>query len=245
MGAGLETMEKLRIAVCDDEKVLVDLAKEKVEHALEIVGIEDYQVDVYQCGKKLTESGGVYDLVLLDIDMPEMDGFQVTEKLSEMEKKPLVIFWTGYKDRVFDGHNYRPYVFLSKDCADERFNRVVGDAVRKITMVETVILKAKDERRVVINVEDIMYIQAHANESYVYVEEMFTSKQNLVTWQKESPVGMFFQSHKSYLVNLMHVKGFNKEEIILKNGMKVPLSTRNASKVKAAMNEFLRIKGRG
>lgn len=242
---GLGMIGKLYIAICDDHKVIADMTKDRVEKLLKELCVTQYGLDVYYSGTELVKWEKAYDLVLLDIDMPELSGFDVAERLSKLKKKPLIIFLTNYKDCAFQGHDYRPFGFLSKDCADERFNRLVSEAIKKIMTVETVILKDKGGKFKVIEVKEINRIKADAGDSYVYVKgEEYFDRRTLKIWESILPVGTFYRIEKSYLINLEHLAKFESRSVTLKNRITLPLGIRKKKGLIAAYHEFIRMKER-
>lgn len=97
-----------RIAICDDEMFFIENLKKLIPDC--------YQVDVFTSGKELLKSRvEEYHIFLLDIEMPEMRGFEVAEQLNRMLAEPLIIFITGYEQLVFESFDYRPFDFLLED----------------------------------------------------------------------------------------------------------------------------------
>lgn len=88
----------MKIYICDDEpKILSDISlKVKSEFA-------DAVVSEFASGKSLLEviSESRCDILLLDIDMPEISGLDIAAKLSSMAEKPLLVFVTSHDELVY------------------------------------------------------------------------------------------------------------------------------------------------
>lgn len=165
---------KLCIAICDDDEEIADKTEKQVEKVLKELGVINYEIDVYFDGRELIKWEKVPDLLLLDIEMPGINGFQVTETFVALEKEPLVIFLTSYEKYVPEGYRYRPFDFVIKSKDGENLKKAIGRAVKKILTVktvETVILKNRKGESKVIEVSRISYIKADAGDSYVYVKD--------------------------------------------------------------------------
>lgn len=74
----------LKIALCDDEPVTLDLLKNEIDALLQAQNLE-YQIASYASGLSLLQdfSAKGFDVLFLDIDMPDVSGFQVAEALQD------------------------------------------------------------------------------------------------------------------------------------------------------------------
>ena len=78
------------IALVDDDQRILQIVQYKVKSIFNSVGI-DPTITCFNNPQKL-HMDTYYDVLFLDIDMPEKDGFSVAEELSKMPAKPLIIF---------------------------------------------------------------------------------------------------------------------------------------------------------
>ena len=103
----------LNIAICDDEKnFLKDL---KIEIELILLSQKwDASIDLFDSGAKMLQNcrNKKYDLVFLDIDMPEVGGFHIAEKISSDEV--LLVFCTNHNELVYHSFAYQHSGFCVK-----------------------------------------------------------------------------------------------------------------------------------
>ncbi len=101
-----------------------------------------YRISVFQSGEKgvneLKENGDKYDLLILDLNMPEMGGKTVLQKLREFNSILPVIISTGYGDQVIDEQQLRPYTqgYIQKPYDEYEIGKMVRrvlDERKKIT----------------------------------------------------------------------------------------------------------------
>ena len=120
-------MEKRILVVDDDEMVLIALN--------ELLSAEDYVVHTVFSAKEALErlDQGVYDLLLLDIIMPEMDGFELCRRIRERknyEDKPIVLLTAKSReeDRV-KGMEAGANLFLSKPISPDKLLGIIADTI--------------------------------------------------------------------------------------------------------------------
>ncbi len=119
---------KVRTLIVDD----MPLARERVkrflrgEAAIEIVGEAANGREAVAAIESLSP-----DLVLLDVQMPEMDGFEVVAKIG-VEKMPAVLFATAYDEFALRAFEVHALDYLLKPFSQERFQEAVGRATSYI-----------------------------------------------------------------------------------------------------------------
>jgi two-component system response regulator LytT len=175
------------------------------------------------------------DLLFLDIEMPLING---VDFLKAIPDPPKTIFTTAYKQYAFDGFELNAVDYLLKPFSYERFIK----AVEKLTVVaetpiyDTLLIKEKDGT---INLKqvDILYIEGCRD----YVKILTIGKTYLVyktlkaTFEKLNQ-NIFLQSHRSYIVNRMHVTQITQDSLILVNKTFVPIGPSYKKELIASMN---------
>src|SRR5262249_12722846 len=121
-------MEKIRALIVDDEP----LARERIVDLL----VGDAEVEVVgECGDGLAAVVAIEsqkpDLLFLDVQMPELDGFGVLEAV-EAEHMPVIIFVTAYDQYALRAFEVRALDYLLKPFDRERFNKALQRAKHQI-----------------------------------------------------------------------------------------------------------------
>jgi len=238
---------ELRIAICDDEKIMTDVIERELEQLLQVIEVTNYHLDTYHSGMELLQSGKDYHLVFLDIEMPEIDGFSLAEKLNRLKKKPMIIFLTNHRDLAAKGYYVSAFRYLTKPLEMELFQEAVSSSVKKLISFHKIIVKSKG-KEMIVDVNEMTHIEADGTGGcYFYIgDKFFNKEESLKYWEKTLPEGMFVKTHKSYLVNLRHIKQINDKKVLcLSSGKEIPLAAREYKKVNNAFHEFIRIQGRG
>jgi two-component system LytT family response regulator len=225
-------MKTLNIVIIDDEEDSISLLRIQLKRHCEQVGvIHSFSNPI----KALEEIESLSpDLVFLDIEMPELNGFQLLEKLMPITFK--VVFTTAYNEFAIKAFRFSALDYLVKpiDVEDlvEAVNKAVNKAVTKVNFSDEQLnhfqRQMNSERVnkiavsslsgvVFINLDDILYIEASSNYSILVLldgEKVIVSK-TLKDVQEILENRNFFRIHRQYIINLNKVKYFNKNDCLL------------------------------
>ncbi|MGO8675197.1 MAG: LytR/AlgR family response regulator transcription factor [Limisphaerales bacterium] len=235
---------KIRALIVDDEP----LARQRVrlllseEADLEIAGeCEDGIAAVAQI------PAAKPDLLFLDVQMPEMDGFEV---LRRVERLPVVIFTTAYDEHALQAFEAHALDYLLKPFKPERFKEAVQRARELITnqqagaaargllellaerpappvYLSRLAIKTPD-KVLFVNVEEIDAIEAAGKYAVIQVgKENHVLRQTMNSLESNLPPGRFLRISRSVIVNLDRVQELQpmfkgENVIVLKNGKRYP-----------------------
>ena len=172
---------------------------------VEVVGEAGNAVEALQLIKAIP-----YDVIFLDIQMPGLTGVQLAEVLSGLTHPPSIIFVTAHSEHAVKAFEVRATDYLVKPVELDRLKQAVSRlepvAEQAPARVERIPVE-KAGKKLLVNVEDILYVMAKDDYSYLYTAtDRYLSTISLATLEsKLEPVG-FFRIHRRYLVNLSRVK---------------------------------------
>ena len=110
----------MRIILCDDDTAFTQVFEKRLLTVFKKYGITPEIVSAHTGVEALREiTCRPTDVLFLDIDMPEKNGFSVAEELSAMPSKPLIIFLSGMEDLVYQSFAFQPFWFLRKTHLEE------------------------------------------------------------------------------------------------------------------------------
>ena len=102
----------MRIAICDDNVKIHSRLEEEVQKIADEMKV-NMEVTCFSDGESLLdvikENENEFDILLLDVDMPEVSGLEVAKILREMESNVMIIFVSAYENYVFDSIKYGPF----------------------------------------------------------------------------------------------------------------------------------------
>jgi DNA-binding LytR/AlgR family response regulator len=182
------------------------------------------------------------DLLLLDIEMPGMTGFELIKNLGP--KKPLIIFSTAKKDYAAEAFELNVVDYLVKPVSPVRFlqsieraNEVFASNREEVKVEEQEFVFIKDNgvlKR--INVDDILYLEAMGDYVKVYTAQKFhVLHSTLKSIEEKLPPAKFIRVHRSYIVSLNKID-FIQEGVISIGKSTIPVADTYRSLLNKRLN---------
>ena len=183
------------------------------------------------------------DILFLDIEMPEMDGFTLAKQLRETYPEMLLIFVSSYEERVYDSFSYNPFWFLRKSRIKQEIAQVFLKAMdRYLSATETMTFQTK-EGEVLLLLKDILYLEAEHN--YYKIDcingASYKCRGALSAVEEALQEHDFYRVHAAYLINMAHVQQIQATNmIVMKDGRQIPVSRHRLVAFKSAYATFTR-----
>lgn len=235
---------KIKIAICDDEKIFLEIIIKKLELTLNQLNFQDYDILSFHNGLDLLKSKEQFHLILLDIEMPEADGLSLAKRINNSEVRPLIIFITSHKELMPWGFHVNAFRYLTKPFNDHDFNEAIDSALKKILLVETIIIDTVDYC-ILVDVRDIIYIESLGEGCCIYTNSSnYIRKETLKYWLNRLPKNTFVQTHRAFVVNLESVYKIETTHVHLKNGNDIPVSFRRRKILNDSLHDYIRRKSR-
>jgi DNA-binding LytR/AlgR family response regulator len=213
------------IAICEDE---LNIRKEIAR--LILSSSRDCILDVYETADALIQSGKRYDIYILDIQMPGMNGMELAENIrgNGDYPSPVIIFVTALREYMQDAFDVQAYHFLTKPIDEEKFHSVLDRAVaesRRRNRRETIGVKASGVVHTVL-LDDIMFVESIGKKVAIHtlkgVLECYGKIGEISSRLEKNPA--FFRSHRCYIVNMERIASFSAKAIKLTGGQEVHLA---------------------
>ena len=185
---------------------------------------------------------GGFDLYLLDVLMPGLNGLELARRLREQGDWGEILFLTVSREFAVDAFQVRAAGYLLKPVQQESFDREVLRCARTLLPLDgpSLFLRTRDGVRRVRH-REITLIESFDHHRMVCLADG-ASLQVTATlsslWQQLQPTGLFFRPHRAYLVNLEYVSGFSCTELRLTDGRRVPISRKLYAGLKEAYLRF-------
>lgn len=218
----------MKIAICDDEPVFVDKLKKMVDKYFDDKNIS-HSIDTYLNGISLSTNCSNknvdYDLILLDIEMPTMQGTDVVAKLKEYHKNIPVIFISSKIDYGDVAVELRVYRYIYKINIDNKLQEALDSLLHHL-INNTAIIDAEDNgKNVKIKISKILYLRSCGKKIDCYLDDGKTVhiKKSLKDIESNTTFFKFVRIHKSILVNFDR-SSFDNKKIILDNNMTLDIS---------------------
>lgn len=208
---------KTKFIIVDDEPLarkLIAAHASKIEK-LELVG---------ECGNAIEATNllrhKTVDLIFLDIQMPEMNGFQF---VSTIKNPPAIILTTAFRNYAPEAFDHEVIDYLLKPVSFERFlkslnkffDSQLGDSVVTGNHQEQRFVHIKADRKIhKINEDEILYVESLDNYVKVHLkDQILITRDNISTFEEKLPNPPFVRIHRSYIVNIKWVNTISGEGI--------------------------------
>lgn len=242
----------IRIAVVDDEITFVHEIEQQLSDFLKGKSI-GFQINPYtEPAAFLSDhTQNAFDLIYLDIDMPEISGIDLASEIRKKSTETCIIFVSSYSHFVFDTFQYAPYRFIRKEKISPELIQSIqsycDDVYQKKQYFSFQLANKEVYSACVIK---FMYFYSLRHDVF-FVTESGKSKKlanRVYTMdgleQKMESFG-FIRIHKSYLVNYRYIYQILEREVVLMpfhNGKteRLPLSARRIVETKMKFQQLTR-----
>ena len=232
----------MNIAICDDDKIIV----KQIEKFLFDFFIEkgiDYELYTFTSGRELLEREVQFDIAFIDIEMPGINGIELSKRLLEKNSYAIIMIVTSFNHYLDDAMELSVYRYISKPVDRERFMVNLGSALRKyLNINRPIAIKGNDEISKV-NSCDIIYLSFEDRKVWIHTrDDVIEVTKTLDYWKNQLGDANFYQINRSHIVNLGYVTSVNKNKVVLKcNGEIIELkaSSRIYASLKRAYYSFL------
>lgn len=229
-------MEKLRLGICDDETQ--DLAQ-ILEMVKRYDGDCQLQITTFLHAKDLLYAAKAsgFDITILDIEMEPPTGFDAAKELIAMPNPPIVIFATKSNAYALKGYGVA-IRYLQKPVTQRDFFEAMDTAVADATAHRLTF--QIDTSLVSVHLREIQYIEAFGHYTVVHTSrDAYRFRSTLKEIVSRLPKGYFASPHKSYIVNMEHIRSATASEIMLDCGVVVPIGRKRMQEFNNALYRFL------
>lgn len=215
----------IRIAICDDEKNMSDHIKTITSDFFRKKNREIH-IRTFAGGEELLNYDGQIDILFLDIQMKDMNGMETARKLRAGKFRGFLIFITVLKEMVFQSFEVQAYDYLVKPVDEKQFERTMERCLASMQNTgEDSLLVQKGYEGRIIRTDEIVFCEIIDRKIYLNlvsgeVVDYYERIENLETKLDDH----FFRCHRSYLINLKHLKGYKNGTAYMDNGREIPVS---------------------
>nr|WP_312580081.1 LytTR family DNA-binding domain-containing protein [Sedimentibacter sp.] len=235
-----------RIAICDDEYAIISQT-EKILLEYAKLNFLEIDIEVFSSGEEMymyiREEHG-FDLIYLDIEMKLMNGIEVGRNIRKtlQDHKTEIVYISGkdgYERQLFD---VQPLHFIPKPINPKVVIEDLNLAMLRAEKLDSIFTYKKGTQTYRISIKDIIYFESIDKEiKIVTVNHEDTFYGRIYDVFEMVAKYQFIKIHRSYIINYLHTTLFKYDEVIMSNGMQLPISQ---SKRKEVREIQLSIEGR-
>ena len=231
----------IKCAIIDDEPLAIELLVSYVKKIpfMELCGKYSNAVDAM---KGIADNP--VELVFLDIQMPELNGLELSRMLPESTR---VVFTTAFEQYAVDGYRINALDYLLKPISYPEFLEACNKALQWFTLVhqtenqpeqEIKSIFVKSEYKLLqINLDQIRYIEGLKDYVKIYTEDSphpILSLMNMKAMEQMLPASRFIRVHRSFIVSKEKIREIDRNRIVF-GDVYIPIG----DSYKQAFNEFI------
>lgn len=225
----------MKVAIVDDQEKWRTCVEELIKKHY---GDNTPQIDHYDCGESFCDQEE-YDVVFMDIEMGEMDGFETAKRYKQNNGDALILFLTTHVELSRRGYMVNAFRYIDKACIVEEMEEALSAIDELPKKDHVIVLHVVNMAEMHIRTKDILFIETDKRNIIVHtVERDFKSNRGMEEMEIELKDYGFFRCHKSYLVNLERVRKIDKVFAYFGNGTKAMISTRKYPEMKEKFFEY-------
>ena len=228
----------MNIAICDDIECDALAAREVIRNTLNKLNKEaeiEYYLNAKEIQDKLLKKNEPLDLLILDIDMPDISGLDLAEKLRANNLKLLIIFLSNHEEFVFKAIEFQPFRYIRKIKLETEMPIAIQSAVKVIT--------ANSDSQINLNTEcgsmrvmmsEIMYYETEKRKIALYLTngKKLLVNRTITEMQEHIQNEKFIMIHRSCVVNTDHILNIHDNTLILDNDVSLIISRPRYKEVK-------------
>lgn len=215
----------MRIAVCDDNPKELERIKGcfcRIQGYDLVCSYFDSTSTVMEI---LKTENSPYDLYILDIEMPGMNGLKLAKSIREKDSRALFVFLTSYTRYMKDVFDVVTFDFIEKPISDEKLLQILERAATYLNITSQHFSFGYRTSRYSLKYDRILYIEKKGRQALIHTfEDVYKTNMTLEEIWKQLNPKSFVHIHSSYIINLYNLDRKDNEIAIMRNGEKLHIT---------------------
>lgn len=235
------------IVLCDDNKGFMSLFKSLVNKQFKMIMDDTFVYRIGAClgsGTDLLEyvKNHRIDVLFLDIDMPNITGFEIAKIISHEYSETLIVFMSAYDNFVYESFDYLPFAYMRKERITEDLPKVTYRIKDKLLEKTRYITLLTSNKEIKVDSKEILFFESRKNYYVAHLANgvQYSCRGTMTKLENEVSSLGFFRTHSAFLVNLEHADRVSDGGSILIGDNEVPVAQKRAKEFKKAFLEYTR-----
>jgi len=196
----------------------------------------------FSCGEDLLKYNGKIDILFLDIQMRDLDGMETARKLRADKFRGILIFITVLREMVFQSFEVQAYDYLVKPIEEKHFEKTMERlyfSMKNASEASLLVQKGYESR--IVSLDDIVFCEIIDRKIYLYlVSSEVVDYYDRIEHLETRLDNRFFRCHRSYLINLKHLKGYKNGIAYMDNGREIPVSRLRSREFSGVVLQYMK-----
>lgn len=234
----------MNIAVCEDQIAQTNLLINQIKDWTKANGI-NISIDNFETAESFLfqwSDYNKYDIIFLDIKLNKMSGIELSNIIREKNKNVDIVFVTGFFKYALHGYKVGALQYLMKPinkedlyfCLDKTLERINNNDKKTILIIETA------KKTIKLGYDEIYYCIMFSPYIDIHTSsEKLTLRKKISDMEEILPSKYFVRCHRSYIVNVKHIKSITKNDVLLENGNIIPISRGKYKEINNAFIDYI------
>ena len=235
----------IRIALCDDEKKILDELSEYIRNYAKKKNIADLEVFFFESARTLIsaiEDGKSFDVFILDVYIGDEMGTALARDLRKAGIESPIIFSTTSLEHAPESFETGTLRYLIKPINPTKLYEAMDVAIAGAEKLGQRLIKFKTENGVEsVNASHIMFSEAHDHYQHVTLSGGNVIKVRMTVAELIAMLakhGGFIRVGSPYIINLRHVKNLTRTEVLLYNDIAIQIPRGKYAEIKSAFWDY-------
>ena len=225
----------IKIILCDDDPAFLKALHGDIERTFSRLNMEAV-ITSFNSPADISRSVlAACDMAFLDIDFENEDqnGIDIARTLREVNSHAYVFFVTNYIDYAPAGYEVQAFRYILKQDRNQVLERYILQAMEKMAEGQAYLRLRDKEQSIDLRLEEISYLEVLDHYVSIHAGPVnYTLNATLSSMETEMEAHGYLRIHKSYLVNMAHIRKFRSRECQLLDGTNMAVSEKNYSQQK-------------
>ncbi len=227
----------MKIAICDDNRDDLFSISSILDAYIQERGLPIFYKAFHSSIDLLsTSKSGEYDLYLLDVMMPVLNGMDAAKEIRSVDKMAKIAFLTFSPEFAIESYSVKACNYILKPVTKEKLFFALDDVMATSNMEnEAAIVVKSSEGIVKILLSQLTYVETLDRKVLYYLSSGTTvacASGFSVVCEELSNYSEFVQTHRCYMVNMRYIRKITNTEIILQSGASLPISRKRVAELK-------------
>ena len=235
----------MRIAICDDETIILDEVSSYIKKYSKLCGKSELEVFPFSSASSLLNSidnGALFDIFMLDVYIGDEMGTTLAREIRAREIESPIIFLTTSVEHAPQGYETGTLRYLIKPLEPEKFYEAIDAACLQAEKLQSKLIRFKTENGIEsINANNIMYSEAHDHYQYIKLDNGQTIKVRTTVSELYALLAKndgFFRLGSAYIINLRNIKNLTSSAILLYDNTTIPIPRGKHAELKKVFWNF-------
>lgn len=223
----------IQIIICDDDAAFAERLSAAISTILTRDSISAKILVCNSAEEIGRETLVSCDVAFLDVDFKgkNYNGIDIARELRSLRNDAVIVFVTNYVEFAPEGYEVQAFRYLLKNELPQKLEASIGKIIGQLRTEKSDIKIQVDGEQIPLMIRDVVYVESMGHNLLFHVrckgyepDRQYSCYGAIGKMEEELSGRGFLRSQKSYLVNMAHIKKINSTEVLLSNGVKLPVS---------------------